>query len=51
MFDIRYFYASISKEPLTDVIAFVETIIKLDDRDKKTIYHSRKSLLFNQEQT
>ena len=28
-----------------------ETIIKLDDQDKKIIYHSHKLLLFNQEQT
>ena len=47
MFDIKDFYPSISKELLTDA----ETIINLDDHDKKIIYHSRKSLLFNQEQT
>ena len=28
-----------------------ETIINLDDHDKKIIYHSCKLLLFNQEQT
>ena len=47
MFDIKDFYRSISKELLTDA----ETIINLDDQDKKIIYHSRKLLLFNQEQT
>ena len=36
---------------LTNVLAFAETMINLDDHDKKIIYHSRKSLLFNQEQT
>ena len=50
MFDIKDFYPSISKELLTDALTFAETIINLDDQDKKIIYHSRKSLLFNQEQ-
>ena len=47
MFDIKDFYASVSKELLTDGLTFAETIINLDDHDKKIIYHSRKSLLFN----
>ena len=38
-------------EFLTNALAFAETMINLDDHDKKIIYHSRKSLLFNQEQT
>ena len=50
MFDIKDFYPSISKEFLTDALTFAETIINLDGQDKKIIYHSRKSLLFNQEQ-
>ena len=49
MFNIKDFYASISKELLTDSITFAETIINLDDHDKK-IKYSRKSLLLNQEQ-
>ena len=49
MFDIKDFYLSISKELLTDALAFAETIINIDDHDKKIIYHSSKSLLFNQE--
>ena len=51
MFYIIDLYPSISKELLTDALTFAETIINLDDHDKKIIYHSRKSLLFNQEQT
>ena len=51
MFDIKDFYPSISKGLLNDALTFVETIINIDDHDKKIIYHSRKSLLFNQEQT
>ena len=51
MFDIKDFYLLVSKELLTDVLIFAKTIINLDDHDRKIIYHSRKSLLFNQEQT
>ena len=51
MFDIKDFYPSISKELLTDALTFAETIINLDDYDKKIIHHSRKSFIFNQEQT
>ena len=51
MFGIKDFYPSILKEPLTDALTFTETIINFDDHDKKFIYHSRKSLFFNQEQT
>ena len=51
MFDIKYFYQSISKELLIDALTAVDTIISLNDHDKEIIYHSRKSLFFNQEQT
>ena len=51
MFDIKDFYPSISKELLTDALTFPETVINLDDQDKMIIYHSRKSLLLNQEET
>ena len=51
MFDTKDFYPSVSKELLTNALAFAETIINLDGHDNKIIYHSRKSLLFNQEQT
>ena len=39
------------KELLTDALAFAKTIIDLVGHDKKIIYHSSKSSLFNQEQT
>ena len=51
MFDIKDFYLSISKELLSDVLTFAETIIYLDDHDKEIIYCSHKSLLLNQEKT
>ena len=50
MFDIKDFYPSISKELLNDALTLAKTIINLDDQGKKIIYHSRKSLLLNQEQ-
>ena len=51
MFDVKDFYLSISKEYLSDTVTFVETRINIDNYDKQIIYHSRKSSLFNQEQT
>ena len=42
--------ASLFRQLRVYALAFAETIINLD-HDKKIIYHSRKSLLFNQEQT
>ena len=51
MLDIKDIYPSISKELLNDALTFAETIINLDDQDKKIMYHSHKLLLYNQEQT
>ena len=51
MFDIKDFYPLISKELLTYALTFAETIMNLNDHDKKIIYHFRKLLLFNQELT
>ena len=47
---IKDFYPSIPKKVLTDALTFAKTIIKLSDLDKKSIYHSRKLFLSNQEQ-
>ena len=51
MFDIKDFYPSFSKELLNDALTFAETIINLDDHDKKIIYYTHKSWHFNQKQT
>ena len=51
MFGIKDFYTSILKKLLSDALTFTETIIDLNDHGKRIIYHSCKSLLFNQEQT
>ena len=51
MFDIKDFYPSISKKLLTDSLKFAETKINIDQNDKDIIYHARKSLLFNKNDT
>ena len=51
MFDIKDFYPSISKKLLSDSLQFAETKIKIDQNDKDIIYHARKSLLFNKDET
>ena len=37
MLDIKGFYPSISKEFLTDALVFAETMINLDNHDKKIV--------------
>ena len=51
MFDIKDFYPWISKELLTNALTFAEIVFNLHDHDKNIIYHSRKSLFFNEGQT
>ena len=46
-FDIKDFYPIFSKELLSKCLSFVETQIQITEDDKKIIYHSRKSLLFD----
>ena len=50
VFDIKDFYPSISKELLTIALNFAEEKIPLSNEDKKIIFHSRKSLFFNENQ-
>ena len=45
-FDIVDFYPSISKDLLTNAINFASTITSIDKKVVDTIMHSRKSLLF-----
>ena len=49
IFDIKDFYPSI-KELLIKAIKFSESFTDIPDEDKRTINHSRKSLLFNNQQ-
>ena len=51
MFDIKGFYRSGFKKLFTDALTSAKATTKLDDHGKKIVYHFRKSLLFNQEQT
>lgn len=46
-FDIEYFYPTISKELLSKWLNFAETKIAVTEVDRKIIYHSRKTLLFD----
>ena len=46
-FDIKDFYPTIAKELLSKCLSFAETKVQITEDDKKTIYHSRKWLLFD----
>ena len=50
-FDIKDFYPTITKELLSKCLNFAETKVQITEDDKKIIYHSRKSLLFDKGNT
>ena len=50
-FDIKDFYPTISKELLSQCLSFAETKVQIIEDDKKMIYHSRKSLIFDRGNT
>ena len=50
-FDIKDFYPTITKELLSKCLSFAETKVQITEDDKKIIYHSRKSLLFDKGNT
>ena len=50
-FDIKDFYPTITKELLSKYLSFAETKVQITEDDKKIIYHSRKSLLFDKGNT
>ena len=50
-YDIKDFYPTITKELLSKYLTFAETKVQITEDDKKTIYHSRKSLLFDKANT
>ena len=50
-FDIKDFYPTITKELLSKCLSFGETKVQITEDDKKIIYHLRKSLLFDKENT
>ena len=51
IFDIKEFYPSITENLLKKAITFAEAHTLLSDDDKAIIYHARKLLLFNDQQT
>ena len=51
VFDIKDFYPSISEKLLTNALNFANSISKIDNKEKEIIFHSRKSLLFNEGET
>ena len=50
-FDIKDFYPTITKELLSKCLSLAETKAQITEDDKKIIYHSRKSLLFDKGNT
>ena len=50
VFDVKDFYPSISKKIFIEALNFAEQLININNEDLKIMFHSRKSLLFNNEQ-
>ena len=51
IFDIKYFYPSITENLLKKPLTFAEAQALLSGDDKTIIHHARKSLLFRDQQT
>ena len=47
MFDVKDFYPSINEELLHNALQFAYNFIRINEKEKEIILHSRKSLLFN----
>ena len=50
MFDIKDFYPSISKKLLTNALEYATEKVNISEEDTKIIFHSRKLLLFDNNQ-
>ena len=50
IFDIKDFYPSIKEKLLIKALKFAESFTDISNEDKCIINHSRKSLLFNNQQ-
>ena len=48
MFDIKYFYASIKEGLLIETLEFAKQHIATKSKDRETIFHARKSLLYKE---
>ena len=51
VFDIKDFYPSISKKLLTDALNFAKSKVTITEEETNIVFHARKSLLFNKDQT
>ena len=51
MFDVKDFYPSISKKLLKNAMKFAEKFLHISRKDKEIVFHSRKSLLFNKNES
>ena len=47
MFDIKDFYPSISESLLKEALRFAKKKVDISETEEETIFHSRKSLLFD----
>ena len=48
LFDIKYFYPTITNYLLTKSVKFAEEKVQISNENRKIIYNARKSLLFNE---
>ena len=51
MFDVKDFYPSISEKLLKNAMKFAEKTLQISRKDKEIVFHSRKSLLFNKNES
>ena len=51
MFDIENFYPSITEDLLKKALNFASKRVCIKKEDKEIVFHARKSLLFNKEET
>ena len=48
MFDIKDFYPSIKEDLLIEALEFAKQHVTIKSKDRETIFHARKSLLYNE---
>ena len=48
MFDIKDFYSSIKEDLLIKALEFAKQHVTIKSKDRETIFHARKSLLYNE---
>ena len=51
VFDIENFYPSIKEDLLKKAINFASRRVEVKKEEKEIVFHARKSLLFNKEET